>query len=209
VIDLPTSECVAYLARFRISACFVIGPDAGGSPCCIGGAVDLRRALSIVAKRTPAVWRNAGAPGIVFAAWADRAAIARLTNVVQHELRGHLRTAGLIDAKASVVQSVIMNVARRLETPLARHSEVMARVRSATARIADKVEASRSNGAMSTFNETYRARRLAAQREGRRMIPYGLAVRRLRLALGEHSAAAHGVDGALPIDIERRVFGEQ
>jgi tetratricopeptide (TPR) repeat protein len=82
--------------------------------------------------------------------WADRASIARLIEVTQHEMRGACRGGGVIDASAATVQSTIMTVARRLEVRLSERAAVMAKVGNATARIAGKTEGMRQSGGLMT-----------------------------------------------------------
>jgi hypothetical protein len=63
-------------------------------------------------------------------------------------MRGAYRDGRLIDGRVPVVSSAITTVARRLEVRLSEHAAVMAKVGSATARIADKIEGANSSGAM-------------------------------------------------------------
>ncbi len=51
------------------------------------------------------------------------------------------------------------------------------------------------------FNKAYKAHRLAKVASGGRVIPFGMAVARLRRAVGEHAAAAH--DGRIGQELLR------
>ena len=81
--------------------------------------------------------------------------------------------------------------AARLKTPLTDHATVAQRVGEAVGRIDDGLKAAQRRGDLAFFNQLYKARRVAAQAQGRGFMPYGLALRRLRIAVA-HAAANGG-----------------
>jgi len=84
----------------------------------------------------------------------------------------------------------------------------MERVTAATDKIRRRIDASNGNGSLGLFNRAYRERRTVAMREGRHMIPYGLALHRLRLAMADAAATkAAGGDVAVHADLLAKVFG--
>jgi hypothetical protein len=80
--------------------------------------------------------------------------------------------------------------AARLHVPITDHFTVARRVGEAVGRIDASLTESQRRGALSFFNQEYRARRRAAAAQGKGFMPYGAALRRLRIAVAK--AAADG-----------------
>jgi hypothetical protein len=116
------------------------------------------------------------------------------------------RDGGIVDLNLATVKRAIEIGAMRLNVRLSDHARTLAKVGAATARIADGIESARLNGTLSAFNEAYRRRRLEAQRNGQRILPYEAALGRLRSALAEHAASRS--TGEIPPSLMRSVFGE-
>jgi hypothetical protein len=204
MIDLPSSDVVAYLAQFKIAALYIAGLESGRSPCVIGAAVDLSRAVGIVARKWCAIF--AAEPcEMKWAMWADRPTVARLIELTTHDMRGAFRGGGLIDAPLPIVEAAILAAARRLDVRLAQHSAVMAKVGGQVGKIAERVEGARQSGAMAGFNAEFKLRRKEAMKRGARFPSYGGALMKLRRVMAEHAAAQ--ASGAIGPDVLSAVFG--
>jgi hypothetical protein len=203
MIDLPSTDAVHLLNRFNVAALFVIVVPGRPSPVIVaGGAADIRRSLSwYVNSNLYGAMFRAERPDIPWAAWCERAAAGRIAEAVAHRSRG-----GLVQADVAGAVGMIRATAARYRVALAPHEATLARVTARVDAIATRIENTNSNGGLQAFNAMYRARRLAAQKTGARMMPYGLALSRLRRAIGEHTAAAHA--GKIGPDVLRAVFGD-
>jgi hypothetical protein len=203
-LEIPSREVVSYLARFGVACVFVAGAADGMPPAAAGSAVDIGRALAVLTRRRPQAWD--GPPVLHYAAWAERRAAARIAELaVQHELRAMHMGGGLLRVNAALARDAVERMAKRAGVALADHAATLARAKQNVDRIAARVEASRENGALAEFNRLYRERRLAAQKAGARMMPYGVALARLRAVMAE--AAATG-GAASTVAIFARVFGD-
>ena len=101
------------------------------------------------------------------------------------------KAAGAIVRAANANGRDVVAAAARLKTPLTDHATVAQRVGEAVGRIDDGLKAAQRRGDLAFFNQLYKARRVAAQAQGRGFMPYGLALRRLRIAVA-HAAANGG-----------------
>jgi hypothetical protein len=203
MVELPTSDAVHLLNRFNVAAIFVIVVPGRPSPVIVaGGAADIRRSLSWYCNSNlyGAMFR-AGRPDIPWAAWCERAAAGRIAEAVAHRSRG-----GLVHADVAGAVGMIRATAARYRVALAPHEATLARVAARVDAIATRIENTNSNGGLGPFNQAYKAYRAGKVASGGRAMPYGLALSRLRRAIGEHSAAAHA--GKLGPDVLRAVFGE-
>ena len=92
--------------------------------------------------------------------------------------------------------------AGRLKTPLTDHATVAQLATEAVDRIDCTLKAAQMRGDLAFFNGIYKARRQASQAAGRTFMPYGQALRRLRIAVA--SVAANG--GAVTRSLMSSVF---
>jgi hypothetical protein len=137
--------------------------------------------------------------------WTERPAARRLLEIVSLDLASAYRGGGLCVVPVAVVTTAILRVVRRLDIRVNDQAAVMAKVGNRVEMVAEKVDASNSNGTLKFFNKAYREHRLQAQRNGTRVLPYNLALSRLRRVVGKADAARHA--GVIGPDILARVFG--
>jgi hypothetical protein len=100
------------------------------------------------------------------------------------------KDAGAVVRSANANGRDVVAAAARLHTSLTDHATVAQRVDEAVDRIDDGLKAAQRRGDLAFFNQLYKAQRVAAQAQGRRFMPYGVALRRLRIAVAQ--AAANG-----------------
>ncbi len=99
-----SSEVISLLDKFRLSAIYVATPGSADRPCIVGGAVDLSRSVGAIARKWASIF--AADPVTMRAAWwAERPAVARLQEVVIHQLGTVYRGGGLIAAPLLEVES--------------------------------------------------------------------------------------------------------
>ena len=101
------------------------------------------------------------------------------------------KAAGAIVRAANANGKDVAAAAARLKTPLTDHATVAERATEAVDRIDTALTAAQRRGDLAFFNQLYKAQRVAAQAQGRGFMPYGLALRRLRIAVA-HAAANGG-----------------
>ena len=114
------------------------------------------------------------------------------------------KDAGAVVRAANANGRDIVAAAARLKTPLTDHATVAQRVDEAVGRIDDGLKAAQRRGDLAFFNQLYKAQRLAAQARGGSFMPYGVALRRLRMAVAQ--AAANG--GQCTRSLMLSVFGD-
>jgi hypothetical protein len=93
------------------------------------------------------------------------------------------KAAGAIVRAANANGRDVAAAAAQLHTPLTDHTVVAQRVGEAVGRIDDSLKAAQRRGDLAFFNQLYKAQRLAAQARGCSFMPYGVALRRLRIAV--------------------------
>jgi hypothetical protein len=194
-ITLPSAEEASYLRKFGVASVYLVVPPKCEKPTVlIGTAAYLSGSAVKLVKRHESLFRY-GKPDFAWAGWCDRDSAAR----IEFALTRRYGTNALpLSLEAAVAEITAM--AARLGTRLADHAHTMARVGNATAKIADRVEASRGNGTLAAFNAAYKQRRHAAMAEGKHIAPYNVMLRRLRAAM---ATVASG--GAVSFD---QVFGD-
>ena len=101
------------------------------------------------------------------------------------------KAAGAVVRSANANGRDVVAAAARLQTPLTDHATVAERATEAVGRIDTALTAAQRRGDLAFFNQLYKAQRVAAQGQGRGFMPYGLALRRLRIAVA-HAAANGG-----------------
>lgn len=198
--DLPSADVCLYLRRFAVSAVYVLTvPDRPGAPTYVGTATDIKRAIAEAQRRHRDL--QAGV-SLAFAGWCDTDNARRIMQrITQRDGRG----GGLLPLDAPAAIEQIQAAARAYRIGLADHATTLDRAGAFVGRIADKVEAARTNGAGSGFNRAYKNYRMAAQAAGRRAMSFTMAEARLRDLMAE--AAASG-GAASPVAIFQRVFGD-
>jgi hypothetical protein len=101
------------------------------------------------------------------------------------------KDAGAVIHAANANGRDVVAAAARLKVQLTDHATVVQRVSEAVDRIDTALTAAQRRGDLAFFNQLYKAQRVAAQARGRGFMPYGLALRRLRIAVA-HAAANGG-----------------
>ena len=114
------------------------------------------------------------------------------------------KAAGAIVRAANANGKDVAAAAARLHTPLTPHATVAQRVCAAVGRIDDGLKAAQRRGDLAFFNQLYKAQRVAAAQRGCGFMSYGLALRRLRIAVAH--AAANG--GQVTRSLMLSVFGD-
>jgi hypothetical protein len=114
------------------------------------------------------------------------------------------KAAGAIVRAANANGKHVVAAAARLKAPLTDHATVAERATEAVDRIDTALTAAQRRGDLAFFNQLYKAQRVAAQARGRGFMPYGLALRRLRIAVAH--AAANG--GQCTRSLMLSVFGD-
>jgi hypothetical protein len=199
---IPGREIASYAAKFGVTSIFIAGAEDGAPPLLLGaGAIDLTRALNAAQARHPREF--VGGLALLWCAWGEARSVGRLHRSVLRDVRA--RDGGIVDLNLVTLKRTIDMNAMRLTVRLSDHARTLAKVGAATARISEGVEASRLNGVLSQFNETYRKKRLEAQANGQRILPYEAALGRLRRALASHAASRS--TGELPLSLMESVFG--
>jgi hypothetical protein len=101
------------------------------------------------------------------------------------------KAAGAIVRAANANGKDVAAAARRLQTPVTPHDVVAERATEAVGRIDTALTTAQRRGDLAFFNQLYRAQRVAAAAQGQGFMSYGLALRRLRIAVA-HAAANGG-----------------
>ena len=201
MIEIPNSATVSYLMKFKIAAIYVLVAPGRDNPCVVGMATDIGRSAGAIARKHASLF-VAAPPDIAWAAWCDIGSAWRIFEAVTHG-RG-----GLVQSDLPSVVAAIEAVALRYPVGLCKHEVVLQRASVSADRIATKITASNGNGALSFFNAAYRERRLAAARDGQRIIPCGVALTRLNRAMADAAAAKATTGVAAHAGLLRAVFGE-
>jgi hypothetical protein len=114
------------------------------------------------------------------------------------------KAAGAVVRAANANGKDVAAAAARLKIPLTAHAVVAQRATEAVGKIDGALTEAQRRGDLAFFNSSYRARRQAAQAAGRTFMPYGQALRRLRIAVA--SVAANG--GAVTRSLMSSVFDD-
>ena len=114
------------------------------------------------------------------------------------------KDAGAVIHAANANGRDVPAAAARLKVTLTSHEAVARRVGEAIGRIDDGLKAAQRRGDLAFFNQLYKAQRVAAAAQGRGFMAYGLALRRLRIAVAH--AAANG--GQCTRSLMLSVFGD-
>lgn len=112
----------------------------------------------------------------------------------------------IVDQCRAAMTTDIEAVAAALRVPLTPHERVIERATASVRHMADLLEQAKRNGSLQGFNRAYSAARAQARASGRQMMPYTMALDRLKRELynaasgaqisGSIIAAALGIGGS-------------
>lgn len=191
-LELPDAAARTYLGKFGVGCVYVIsGPI--GYPCLLGASgADLADVLAAARK----IWPRDHTPVLAAAWWVfDKRTAQQIVTLTQaSDLRHVQKERSCLAATLSQACDGIVAAAGRLKFRLSDHAAVLARARTGSLAIEDRLAAAQDAGQLRAFNKEFKRRRLMAQRAGeKRFMNYGAARRRLAALLAATAAGKfHG-----------------
>jgi hypothetical protein len=199
MIQLPTSAEISYLRRFQVAAIYLAKLPSATPMVLVGSAANIAASVQALIARRRDVYVGSKPLDIVWAGWCGSAAADRVAHAVTSR-----HGSALLRMKVKDAMTEVQAMAARHGVMLADHQTTLSKVGAAVAKIADRVEASRTNGNMVAFNEEYKRRRKLARQTGRHFPAYGVAVARLQ----RHMASCAPGAAAPSRSLLEAVFGK-